>query len=365
MKSIAFASTFCLLILMVPAFAGPRRVRGVSFVEEGSAPQASLLYLCARNLKGQVFDESKARGCLNELLVSKFFEKGEFSVKDRGSEEVELIFHLKSPALVITSLKYELPQREMSDLEAWLGYNDGGLRAGDVYTSDAEAKTFYGIQNFFRSRGQAALFNSTVNLNYRSGNAEVSYHFVLGPIAREETTLALLADCRHRIRYLDLTGIDDTVPFPLVDQILRVRAFSCFDENLLEQDEKRMLASGFITEANFSVVKDGEDRDVTLVARGDQLTVHSIDVVGFGRKLNLLSSQIAALPLQAGQKYRNSLAEESAESLQKSLSDSGHKISVTPRATLVDRRQLHVEFDVIVSPEDELFIDGERYATKG
>lgn len=354
-------SALCLSIFVVSAFARPQRVQEVSFVEEGSVPQSPRLYVCARGLKGQVFNEPRARACLGELLASKFFERGEFSVKDRGSEDVELIFHLKSPPLEIISLNFELPEQETTDLKSWLATDTGGLRVGDVYRSEAEVKTFYGIQNFFRSRGRSVLFNSTVNLNYRSGNAQIAYRFVLGPRGPEETVLAKVADCPHRIKYLDLTGIDDDVPFSLIDQMLRVRAFSCFDRNQLKQDEKRMLASGLVKAANFSFAEDGEDREVSLVARGDHpFLVRSIDVVGFGKTLNVPSSQIAALPLRVGQKYRNSLAEESAGALQKWLSDSGHKISVTPQASLVDK-ELHVEFDVIVSPEDELYIDGERF----
>ncbi|HEV2101754.1 MAG TPA: hypothetical protein VGR58_03155, partial [Candidatus Acidoferrum sp.] len=158
------------------------------------------------------------------------------------------------------------------------------------------------------------------------------------------------------------TGIDDNVPFPLVDQIMRVRAFSCFDPELLKQDEKHLLASGIVKEAHLSSGKDGQDWEVRLTARrGNQFILRSMDVKGFGKTVNLSDAQMQTLPLQVGQPYKNSLANKTADSLEKMFSDSEHKISIIQRASLVDKKNLHIEFDVLVVPQDELFIDGERY----
>jgi hypothetical protein len=360
MKIVLLMSVFFQFILVSPASAKEQLVQGLSFVDEGSVPHSSRLYSCVRSLQGQAFDDLKTKHCVNDLLASRFFEGATFSIKDWGTGGLELIFHLKSPSLTITALTFELPQQERSELESWLASDPRNLRVGSIYSSDAESVTFYGIQNFFRSRGRSVLFNSTVNLNYRSGNAQVAYHFVLGPKGPEETVLA--ADCPHRIKYFDLTGIDDNVPFPLVDQMMLVRAFSCFDAELLKQDEKRLLASGIVEEAHLSSEKDGQDWEVRLTARrGDQLILHSMDVKGFGKTVNLSDAQMQTLPLQVRQPYKNSLANKTADSLEKMFSDSEHKISIIQRASLADKKNLHMEFDVLVVPQDELFIDGERY----
>jgi hypothetical protein len=362
-KIVLLISALFQFILATPTFSKAQLVGRVSFVDEGSVPPASRLYSCVRNLEGQIFDELKAKKCLTDLLASRFFEGGNFSTKDWGPGGLELIFHLKSPSLAITALNFELPQQERNELESWLAADTRNLHVGSIYSSDAEAITFYGIRAFFRSRGQASLFNSTVNLNYRSGNAQITYKFVHGPKGPEESALpAHVPDCAHYIKLLDLTGVDDNIPLSLIDQMMRVRASSCFDQALLRQDERRIIESDIAREAHLSATKEGTDWEVRLTARGgDQLTVHSVDVKGFGRTLNIPEAQMKTFPLQAGQTYKNSLANRTADVLEKMFADSDHKISATWQANLIDKKSVQVEFDVIIAPQDELFIDGERY----
>ena len=362
MKTLFLTSVLWFCILGASTSREGQVVRVISFLNEGSVPPAPALYGCTRALQDRIFDKAETKKCVEHLLASKLFEEATFSVKDFGSSGVELVFHLKSRPLFVRSIRFELPESERSDLETWLTNVSGGLRVGAIYESNAQARTFYGIQNFFRARGQSALFSSTLKLDYRAGDAQIVYQFVLGPKGPEEVVLTSLASCAHPIKYLDLTGIEDTVPFPLVDQVLRVRAFSCFDKSLLERDEKRLLASGFVKAAHFSMKQDGEGWEVSLAAGGDQLVVQSVYVVCIGEDLNVPNSQVAALPLQMGREYRNSLAEKSVDMLEKALSGSGRKLSVIPRANLVGKGLLHVEFDVLVAPDDQLFINEELAA---
>jgi hypothetical protein len=362
-KIVLLMSVLFQFIPSTSALAEAQLVQRVSFVDEGSVPPASRLYSCVRSLQGQVFDELKTKQCLSDLLASRFFKGGDFSIKDWGTGGLELIFHLKSPSLAVTALNFELPQQERNELESWLAADTRNLRVGSNYNSDAEATTFYGIQAFFRSRGEAVLFHSTVSLNYTRGDAQVTYKFVTGPKGPEESILPpYVPACPHYIKLLDLTGVDDNIPFSLIDQIMRVRAFSCFDPELLKQDEKHLLASGIVKEAHLSSGKDGQDWEVRLTARrGNQFILRSMDVKGFGKAVNLSDAQMQTLPFQVGQPYKNSLANKTADSLEKMFSDSEHKISIIQRASLVDKKNLHIEFDVLVVPQDELFIDGERY----
>lgn len=353
-----------LVQLILPSLdsARPQVVQTVSFVDEGSVPHSSRLYSCARKLQGTAFDEANTKACLNELLASGFFEEAKFSIKNAEAGALELTLHFRSPRLTISSVRFNLPAEEGNDLETWLAADARNLKVGDTYNFEAEAVTFYGIQSFFRSRGQVALFNSIVNLDYQHGNAQISYNFVYGPKGPKESTLPPYErDCPHRIQNLDLTGLGDNVPFSLVDQMMQTRAFSCFDPALLRQDEKRMRESGVVEKPHLSASKTGKGWEVRLTALGRQLMVSSVDVVGFGKSVELSTTQIEQLPLRAGQPFKNSLANLTAETLEKMTRDPEHKIATSWRTSLVNGTSLQVEFDVIVAPQDQLFINGSPY----
>jgi hypothetical protein len=361
MKVLVLPWISCFVAAGTPSAKAVPFVQTVSYAEVGSVPHAYGMYACARALQGQPFDEHKTNACVDELLATNAFEQVSFSLHDAGAGTVNLTFNLKSRELVLTLLQFELPEQQKNDLGSWLSKDPDSFALGKAYTERAKVATFDGIQNFFRLHGQAILVSTSTALDYAQGTAQVAYRFVLGPKTPREAIVAGLENCPHPITDLDLTGIDEDAPFPLVSEIMNVRAFSCFDKDLLAKDEKRLMDSGFIKAAHFSTEADGQGWIVRLSVHGEPLTVSGVDVVGFGANLSLSPSELATLPLRTGQRYRNSLAGASSRRLEEMFADAHQIAQVVSRGRLLEGRRVQVEFDVLVSPKDEVLINGKRY----
>ena len=352
---------FLQLAVSTAVSAATLRIQLVTFRLEGSAPPAPGLYACGKQLEGQLLDESKAKDCLSKLLSSGFFQQGEMGINMVSPDAAEVVFHLKSPELLLTTLDFQLDPQDRLAIERWLAGDKRNLRLGGAYSRDSEATTFYGIQQYFASQGRAVLLTEILRLNYRSSEAALSYKFVEGPRVPQERALPPYASqCKHQIKLLDMTDMDENVPIPLINQITKVRPFSCFDAALLKTDKERLLAAGFLKEVAYSVDKEGQDRNVRMRARAEPLVVQSLDVSTFGQNVNLTPEQIATLPLRSGQFYRVSLANATARVLEQLLQTPEFKVLVVQEATLANGK-LHLKFNVLLAARDQIFLDGKEF----
>ncbi|HUL32825.1 MAG TPA: hypothetical protein VL128_02995 [Candidatus Eisenbacteria bacterium] len=361
MKSILFIIAITSLALVSSTTQSEQMVRNVILDERGSTPPLSQLYACAHELEGQEVDKTKYDECLGRILSYKYFEKGSVEVKLVSANTVDLRFVLESRELILDKLEFKLSELDQASITKWLRQDSRNLEVGVPYTFKRETATFYNLQQFFLSNGRNAVWSSKLNLDYSSGRASMIYDFVEGPPGPKFDSLPPNSpDCAYRIAILDYTGIDDLVPIPLLDAATKVKAFSCYDPQLIKADESRLHSSGIFQNVHYITKRERKDWKLKIEGTGNPFVVRSLNVKNYGQATPLSHELLSQLPLQPGQTYKSSIANESLALLRHLVESKDSRTAVVEKVVVSQPRTLDIEFAVLKIGENEVFINGSK-----
>jgi hypothetical protein len=234
---------------------------------------------------------------------------------------------------------------------------------GAVYTDTEDDMTAEDIASFFAHIGQRVAVSRIAKLDYHLRTAEVSYRVFMGPPMKAKRAGPPFGDlCKRNMTVLNLLGVDDRVPLPLLEQLTETNFLTCFSEAAIARDTEKLRKSGLFEEVGYSVVGK-QDVKVSLQARGKPLKVSAVQVRGFGLLGGTPYPLDSPLPLKAGDFYSRTRASQSLDYLVQYFARNGWKITGAEAEELADRGVLKVYFDLLAAEEDQLFINGQRIST--
>jgi hypothetical protein len=327
----------------------------------GSIPPLPALYSCVGELNGKPYRPTQAESCLHSILASGYFINGRLDVES-GSPHVIVRFVLEAPPLIIKTLNFVVEDAIREQMLSWIGKTGQTISAGEVYVDRRDQRTADILNMFFWNIGKRVGVTSNVNLDYRSGTAEVSYRISMGPAMVPVRALPPFnPQCRITIGSFSLTDIDDYTAEALVEKMTETHAFGCFDARGISSDTQVLQNSNLFQEARYDVVKKGPSRDVSVHIRGKHLKVRQVRVVGYG--LLAGSSFENEIPpyLKSGDVYRRSDAGALLDYLKNKYAAPTQNVEVYEDEDLTPDNQLLVTFQILAYDMDTVTINGKEF----
>lgn len=325
----------------------------------GSTPPVVSLFDCATSLRGKSYSHAASQNCLNHLLATGYFEEGHFDT-ERNHDKAVIVFHMKSPALVVSKLGLQFSDPDKSNLETSLDNATDVLRQGATYTQDGELATSRQISKFFFLQGRRIGVHSQINLDFRTRTATVSYWVVEGPPgpgAGDVTPYSFDQDCKEFVAVVDFQRSDDQVPLGLVQRLMKTHFGSCYDQASVQADAEALRSTGLFGNVEFLVEGTRERRKLILGISGKPLHVRSISVKCYGEPESYCQSIFAELPLKPGAIYSRSADWLARDQLQKALKKPGENLWVFEDINPDGDSALDVAYGVIFE-RAELSING-------
>jgi outer membrane protein assembly factor BamA len=359
---------FLLILILAPlcshrTVAQSRAMVGSTAIKfDGTAPPVRSIYTCIQELKGRPYSQDETQKCVDRIRGSNYFELVSATLRRVDANSIRLEFHLKAPALKIVELRYGIGKRDKEALEAYLIKNGSTIGIGGAYDSAAQGMDLQRMQQFFASEGRHVTISSKVVLDYRARTAHVHFKFFEGPRGpREGTFLVQNSACNDEIEELNLTDVDDLVPLPLVEDQMKLRAFSCFDRSLASEDEATLRKTGLFKSVQFHVQGAQGARRVLVEILGKPVTVSRVNVVGYGLIQHGPIENLGELPLKPNDTYRNSVAVRTLDYLARFYQRLGRRVDVLQDVRQIRGENVEVTFSVLVYDDDELYINGKLY----
>jgi outer membrane protein assembly factor BamA len=327
----------------------------------GSTPPLGSLFDCATSLKAKPYSPVTARGCLNHLLATGYFERGQFRT-EKIQDEVTLIFDLKSPGLIVSTFSLELSDPDKSNLEVSLDNTPGVLSQGKVYSQEAELTTARQITKFFFQQGRRVGLHSKISLDFTTRTATVNYSIVEGPPGPGPGDLEAYSfdkECKEMVAVVDFRGSDDYVPLILVQRLMKTHFGSCYDEASVQADAENLRKTALFAEVNFSLEGEQDRRTLSVAISGKPLKVRSVSVRCYGPPARDCQAIAGQLPLTTGAVYSRSNDWLARKQVEKLLSRPHQNQWVFEDLTAQDNSGIAIVYGVILE-RTELSINGKN-----
>ena len=323
----------------------------------GSAPETSDSYQCMADLNGKPFVEHEFQACLTTVLSSGFFVSGTLDAQIVSDGDEWVTFKLRAPDLPLTAIDYQLPELEKPKIVEWLSRFREGLKVGIPYGYLRRNETEVALKYYFQTRGESVGITSNIYLDYSRGVSRAEFKVYPGPrIAPKPPPPPWGKECVPIIHVLNWMDIDDRVPEPLVQRLIKTRGnFTCLSQDLIQADRHALAASGIFYEASISVSGPADLPDVNFHLRGMPLKIRSIAVEGYG----LLNGELHPdhpLSFGPGDQYNRSTVLHALEALKKSYSKPGVRIDVSEDEELSKARDLDVKLQILAYEESRVIV---------
>lgn len=316
---------------------------------------------CVDGLRGSSYTKESAQACLNSILKTRYFVGGKIETSPYGTDSVKLEFVLDAPSLILTKVDLYAPADDIERLRQWLAADRDALQTGDVYQRGRELGTWHRIDNFYKFEGRSAGISERLNLNYEDKTAQLSYTVFEGPhIPKVSLISPDDPPCKELIGVFNMTGLDDFVPTPLVDRLIKVHGFSCLDEKLLSVDRETLRKTNLFQDVKYSIAGSADYREVSVSIVGKPLRIGDVSVNGYGRASGLVPPNPDRLRLRSGEIYSRSDASEDMDYLKELYSKAGESVDIIEDEGILPGNELLLKYNVLVYDQNEIFVDGQR-----
>ena len=352
---------FCFIVeTQVPAGQGQTLVK-TDVEVDGSYPPLPGLYSCVRELDGKQFDIGTSNKCLQSILASKYFLEGHIETMHQGSGVV-IRFELKAPSLRITDINYGAPSDWQAELSALAAKDPEFLHQADIYDPGSAGSTRSILEMLLESKGKRGVVSQSVHLNYKEKTAQLIYRiYEVADGPRRQLPPPYGEPCSPHIRNFSEQDLNDYVPLSLFRKLSKTRSSFCFSDVSLHDDQIQLVRSGLFENLKMVSSGTGEFRDVSVSAQGKPLVISEILVRAHGLLSPKDLDHAIDLPLQANSSYRRSDALLARTQLTNLYSGRGRHVITFEDDEAVDSNRLRVVLNVLVVPEDELFVDGQQF----
>ena len=354
--------TLC-LSLFAPALAGQQVSQTMKgwYEAKGSAPPYAV-FPCIDNLSGRQYSKTGIQDCLKIISTKPYVKRARVRESKRGNPgEILVTFSVQTRDLVVTQLAFEMDTGE-AELREWLSRNAATLLEGQPYSTAAEAVTWEGIRQFYRTRGILVIATPTVNLDYETGTARVKFAITRGPqIPVEGAFPPYGKSCDDIIWGVDESEIDTHVPREYVEsKITLISGYVCYSSDAAQRDVEALKALQFLNSVTVTYSDDPPRHQVSYKLQGKPLHVRVAKVDGFGASAECLAAASQKLTI-AGEIYRQSAVDHLVRELQEEVcKQPGNWVEVRVEERPVDDSQVDVTFNLVVSPRQAIIINGSK-----
>jgi hypothetical protein len=244
----------------------------------------------------------------------------------------------------------------------WIKNTGQIVEAGDDYRDVRDERTADLIGMYFADMGRRAGVMRTVDLNYRTGTADLTYRITIGPdMVPMRAMPPFNPECNVPISSFNASDVDDYVPLNLVDKMTRTHAFGCFDTGMIASDQQWLRTSNLFREASFDVQDQDHAKDVSLHLRGKPFKVKEVHIVGYGLFSDNTFPNDTGLPLKAGDTYHRSAAHSTREYLKGKYARANKVVDVFEDDQLTDDKVLVVTFQVLGYEQSQVLVNGREF----
>jgi len=330
---------------------------------EGSLPSLRSAFRCVSDLDGKTYNKGQIKNCLDSIAALPYVQSVNPESNNLPNGNVFVEFVVQAKELGVQELTFGVPLDDEKPIRHWIAKNPNNLRIGGVYTANAETSTFQGIRQFYAAKGTLVGIVPTVRLNYNKGDAQIRFDIVEGPhVSPKPVYYPYAPTCDDEVHYLDWSQVDQFVPVPLMESLIKLRALgACFAPEQIKTDEKALADSGLFKKAAVTYSGPRGERRVALNVQGRTIRVRKIAVAYYGSNEHCETTDIEPeLALKAGDTYTRPRAELSIEYIEKACSMPGQWIEVIESDERADDLDLKVTFNVLRFPLQSVFIDGKK-----
>jgi hypothetical protein len=324
----------------------------------GSAPPIE--HECVTSLRERSYSPVASQECLDQILATGYFDRGQFRTEHGDGNQMTLIFQLGAPQLTVSQLQLDFFDADSSALQALLEKTPGVLRQGEVYTREAELTTLNRIKNYFFLHRRRVGINSRLALNFTKGNATLTYSAIEGPPgpgAGDVEPYMVDPDCKQYVAVLDFRQSDDYVPNVLVERLMKTHFGSCFDDVRLQSDREILKKTGLFSQVDFSVGGTYDRRQVSVAIQGKPIKVENVSVKCYSQSPTDCQSVASRLELKAGDVYSRSADSLTKIQVEKILQKPHQNLWVFEDMKVLENSTLELSYGVILERE-ELSING-------
>jgi hypothetical protein len=269
---------------------------------------------------------------------------------------------VKSPALVVTDLDWDVAHADIAQLQDMLAINHDAFHTGAIYTASGEASSMTTLDLLLRSRGKRGGVSRTVHLDYKQKTAQVAFKVWEGPSGTPEPLVPpYSAPCKILNSSFNWTDTDELSPVTFVQRQMKTKWFGCFSENDMEHDLAILKGMKFLSESNVSVEGTGEYRSISVRLRSHPIPIASLTVKGYGLLNGELESEVPALAIRKGDAYTRSTSHDAARRLKETFMMKGRQIRVFTDVEITAGDSAILQFGVLAYPDDEVYINGARF----
>ncbi len=366
-RALKMAITFAFLILLfgtndANAAHADQEMSTYLRLTEGSIPPVGTPFNCVADLDGKPYSAKLVQNCLQLIAHVPYILSARIQSNrlPEGGKHIEFVVRAK--ALVTQVLSFTVQPDDLPRLQAWVALNPNNLKTGGTYTPAAGSSTYQAIKQFYLARGILVGIVPTVRLEYRNGTAEVNFAITKGPnVPPQPAYFPYGPVCEDEVTYVDWSQVDQSVPIPLVEAQLRIRALgTCFTPEFAKQDEETLKNMAIFKNASLEYSGAKGARHMAVKIKGAPLPLAAINIRSFGAYTKCAENRAHDLPLVSTNLYSSAVARETTEYLKKVCSGPDRWVEVTEDDHLTQNGQLQVSFNVLVVPLQSVFIDGNQ-----
>jgi hypothetical protein len=328
-------------------------------LEEGSIPPHDSNLRCISDLDAKPYSAELIDKCLHSIARARYILDARVETTNRNDGTHLVDFIVRAKTLITKDLTFAA--EGIGPLQDWIARNHNNLQKGGIYTPEAEASTYQAIKQFYLAQGIMVGIVPTVRLNYGSGVALVHFQVVDGPrVPRKPAYFPYGPACEDEVTYIDWSEVDEHVPLPLMESLLKLSALgSCFEPELMRQDQDTLKNFPLFETASVELSGTKGDRHLSVKVKAKPLIVGQITIHTFGSPV-CSRGQESRLPLKLGEIYTSLKARDSADYLSTSCGGSTRWTEVAETDEVMENGQLQVIFEVLGFPLQAVFVDGEK-----
>jgi hypothetical protein len=237
------------------------------------------------------------------------------------------------------------------------------LQESRPYSTDAEAVTWEGIRQFYRTKGISVAATPTVLLDYNAGNANVKFKIIRGPVIPKEGAFPPYGKpCDDLVMGIDESQIDDYVPRQYVESNIKlISGHVCYTPEVARLDIDSLNEMSFLESVAVKYSGKVGRRQVSYKLTGKPLTVRNIKLEGYGASAPCLHTSNQKLNISTGDIYSRTVADKTTRNLEENLCpQQGYWTEVIEQDNPISDNQVDVTFSVLADPLQTIVINGTK-----